>query len=309
MSDTARPAVEKSPEPLRVVVTGGSGRVGSTVIRHLVARGHHVTNVDRRQAREPAAHRFVYADLRRRELVQPVLEQADAVCHLGEIPNAEAPFGADEIFGHNTTVGSIVLQTAADLRLRHVVYTSTCQVYGPWGSPSVPPERLPMDESVSLRPQNVYALSKVANESYARHVGRAHGLSVSIFRLPWVMSEWNDRWFDWFEKQDGPLNDGLGTYVHAADAAVAYASAVERALPGVDAYHFVADDVMSFVPLRERLEKHHPDVPKLPTDWPSHRAPVVTAKAKEKLGWRPTHSFLDRFAQLRGRDPRVAGKS
>jgi nucleoside-diphosphate-sugar epimerase len=166
-----------------------------------------------------------------------------------------------------------------------------------------------MDETEPLRPQNVYALSKAANESYARHVGRAHGLGVSIFRLPWVLSDWNERWFDWFERQDHPFGEGIGTYVHAVDAAAAYALAVERALPGVDAYHFFADEVMSFMPLRERLEKYHPEYPKLPGDWPSHRAPVITTKAREKLGWRPTHNFLDRFAQVRGRDPRVAVKS
>ncbi|HLL90296.1 MAG TPA: NAD(P)-dependent oxidoreductase [Tepidisphaeraceae bacterium] len=304
-SAPAVPEAAKAACPLRVVVTGGSGRVGSAVVKRLVAAGHHVINVDRRQAKEPVAQRFVYADLRKREQVQPVLEQPDAVCHLGEIPNPDAPLGADEIFSHNTNVAAVVLQTAADLKLRLVVYTSTCQVYGVWGKPPIPPERLPVDESLPLRPQNVYALSKVANESYARYVGERHGLGISIFRLPWVMSEWNDRWYDWFEKPDGPVPDGLETYVHAEDAAAAYAAAIERSLPGVEAYHFVAEDVMSVVPLRERFERHHPTYPKLPTDWPSHRAPVLTTKAREKLGWQPTFNFLDHYAKSRGRDPRV----
>ena len=99
---------------LRVVVTGGSGRIGSVLVRRLIEQGHAVTNVDRRPPDgAPAQAKFVFADLRQREILQPIFEQCDVVCHLGEIPNASGPLPPEQIFAHNTAVGSTVLQTAA----------------------------------------------------------------------------------------------------------------------------------------------------------------------------------------------------
>ncbi len=40
---------------LHIAVTGGSGRVGQDVIKELLSRGHHVTNLDRRPSPDPGA--------------------------------------------------------------------------------------------------------------------------------------------------------------------------------------------------------------------------------------------------------------
>jgi nucleoside-diphosphate-sugar epimerase len=290
---------------MRVAVTGGSGRIGSEVIRALVERGHSVVNIDRRQAAEPIC-RFVYADLRRREQVQPTLEQVDAVCHLGEIPNANVGRSPEEVFWHNTRCGSVVLQTAADLKLQRVIYTSSCQVYGIWagrGHGNTRPHYLPLDESHPLQPQNVYALSKVANEQYAQLTAAEHGLSIAIFRFPWTaaVDPKSDDAMRWLEKQTGEP-DGLATYLHVDDAARAYVAALEHPRPGCEAYHFVAAEVMSAVPIAQRLALH-PDYPPLPHDWPAFKSPVTTQKAREHLGWEPQFNLLDAYRTKFGREP------
>src|SRR4051812_48337263 len=86
---------------LKVVVTGGSGRVGAFVIKELLARGHEVINVDRRYPSEPGGQ-FIYAQLGQREQVQPILEKADALCHLGEIPSAQAGPTPVDVWADNT---------------------------------------------------------------------------------------------------------------------------------------------------------------------------------------------------------------
>jgi len=274
---------------VRVAVTGGSGKIGSAVIEQLLELGHQVINIDKRQA-DPVRARFVYADLRHREVLQPTFEQVDVVCHLGEIPHAGGPLPPEEIFAHNTAVGSTVLQTAADLGLKRVIYTSSCQVYGCWGHrPQIkPPPSLPMDETMPVNPQNVYALAKVACEEYARQLAQQKGLAVSVFRFPWVVMEAPDeRWYRMLEHSTGPM-EGMGTYLHISDAARAYVQAIEQAPEGFEVYHLTAEDVWSAVPLRERMLRTQPDFPPLPMDWPDYRSPVLCDKAKAHFGWKPT---------------------
>ena len=271
---------------MTVAVTGGSGKIGQEVIRQLLARGHRAINIDTRQAEEPLV-RFVYADTGRREQVQPVLEQVDAVCHLGEIPGPDAARGTplELVFANNTRAAAVVLQTAADLKLKRMIYTSSCQAYGMWHYPAVAPQRLPFDETHPLCPQNPYALSKYANERYARFVAERFGLSVAIFRFPWVVAHWTERQTHVrMTRPEIPL-EGMGTYLHVSDAARAYVLALENPRPGCEAYHFSAADVLTGIPLRDRLAKEFPDYPALPNDWPDYASPMLTDKAREHFGW------------------------
>ena len=288
---------------MRVAVTGGSGKIGSVVVRRLIERGHSVINIDRKTPPDArtAKARFVYADLRDRQVIQPIFEQVDAVCHLGEIAGLHGPDGPDHVYAHNTAVGACVLQTAADLRLSRVIYTSTAQVYGCWGGPLAPPVRLPMDETHPLNPRNAYALSKACNEHYARILGEEQRLSVASFRFPWVVTEPpGERWMPHIDSNDGPM-EGMGTYLFVEDAAEAYVLALERPAAGFQAYHFVAEDVWSGVPLKQRLARHHAGYPALPDDWPDYRAPVDCGKALADFGWRPQFRVQDLLGEWRAR--------
>ena len=273
--------------------------IGSFLIRELVARGHEVVNIDRREPAEKNC-RFVQGDLAERKLVQPVFEQVEAVCHLGEIPNVRARPSPEEVFAANTRIGSVVMQTAADLRLRRVIYTSSAQVYGMWDGTATTPITLPFDESQPVHPHNGYAMSKVANEGYARMVAEKHGLSVAAFRFPWVVAqEYSDEMAQKL-REFPPRTDGFATYCHATDVACAFAAAIEIWRHGFEAYHFTASEVMSFYPLAERLKRHHPDFPSLPADWPPFRSPVLTTKAREHFGWSPQWNFLELYRQRHG---------
>ncbi len=289
----------------RVAVTGGSGRVGEHIVKALLDHGHHVINVDRRQADKPLA-KMIYCDLRQRELVQPILDQVDAVIHLAEIPHISMPYSPDYIFAHNTAATSCILQTAADLKLERVIYTSSCQIYGMWGGQGVRPEWLPMDETHPVKPRQAYAMSKLANEQYAQMVADLHGLSVAAFRLPSVMTWWPTA--ERMKKGQGFLGrfghlEELGTYVHAEDVAAAYLAALERPKPGFEVYHLSAREVMSPGPLRQQLKLDHPDWPELPPDWPAFKSPMICDKAKSHFDWEPKWNILDVYRDAFGKDP------
>lgn len=263
-------------------------------MKELLSRGHDVINIDRKQSAKPLA-RFVYADLTRRGQVQPVLEQVEAVCHLGEIPSVHVPHSPEEVISQNVRAGTVVLQTAADLRLKRVIYTSSCQVYGMWDGTATTPQRLPFDETQPVHPHNAYALGKVTNENYARLVAEKHGLSVAAFRFPWVpIEDYSDAVASRMKEMPAKT-DGFATYLHAADAARAYALALEHPRPGYEVYHFTAAEIHSFQPLAERLKLHHPTFPPLPVDWPAFKSPLLLDRAREHFGWEPQWNFLEQY--------------
>jgi nucleoside-diphosphate-sugar epimerase len=296
------PGIAPDKRPLRVAVTGGSGRIGSYVIRALLARNHAPVNFDRNAPQENNCP-FVKLEMTDREAVRAELRGFDALCHLAEIPNISKPMTEDGVFQHNTRASSNVMMACADLGISRLIYTSTCQVYGCWGFHSIAPETLPFDETHTLRPQNAYSVSKVANEHFARLMQMRHGLSVAIFRFPWVVATELDAptspgWK--LLRAAAGVSDGFGTYLHAADAAEAYALALEKLRPGCDAYHFVANDVFSAIPISERLRRAYPDYPSLPTGWPDYKCPVSTQKALAHFGWSPVYSVRAEFERFFG---------
>ena len=271
-------------DALRVVVTGGSGRVGRWIVRQLLHRGHQPINVDRRPGETDA--RFVEGDVHDREFIRSIPAESDAVCHCAEMAGPYGP--SDEVFSNNTRACAVVLQAAADLGLRHSVYCSTCQVYGTWGPGWVAPARLPIEETDPPNPMNVYAVSKVANEFFARNVSRESGNSISIFRFPWVVDDLKqEQWLHQLAQSDGKLVEGMNTFIHPGDLAMAFALAIEKSLPGCEIYNLAAAEILSGVPLSERIAHHHPDFPPLPANWPDRKSPLLIEKAEKMLGWHP----------------------
>jgi nucleoside-diphosphate-sugar epimerase len=289
----------------RVVVTGGSGYIGRVLIRELLARGYDVTNLDRRPPHSPGG-RFVYADLRERHQVQPTFEGADAVVHLGEIPNIHRSLPHEEVYGHNSTIASVVLQTAADLGIPKFIYTSTCQVYGIWGSNSdadaPAPQKYPMDETQPVCPHNAYSAAKVGAEFYAAALAVQHpGWSVTVLRFPWVARD-SDEWIAAIARRTPGESDRLsemGGYVHIDDAVAGYIAALNHARPGYACYHMLARDIRSLGPVRDVLARQHPHWPALPADWPDTAVPVSCERAKRELGWEPRWSLHEQIAKYR----------
>lgn len=271
----------------RVAVTGASGNVGGFVARELIARGLTVINLDRRPCSDPTIPSQLI-DLRDRDAVQRALSEVDAVCHLGEIPNL-CGLPPAQVFADNTAVAANVFQAAADLKLKRVVYASSIQYYGFCGSSSAVPRFLPLDESHPPQPQQAYALSKVANESYARMVAERQGLSVAAIRLPW-MSNWKLDGSEDLSFLDRPTETAfeLGTYLHVRDGATAFAAALLAPRAGFEAYNVVAPNALTNRPLADVLRDAHPTYPALPTQWPALRCPYRDDKFRAHFSWAPT---------------------
>ena len=149
---------------MRVLVTGGSGRIGRFAVRDLAAAGHDVTSVDVAPTGEPGC-RHLRADLTDAGQVYQALAaaRAEAVVHLGAWANAGV-VPHTRTYGDNVQGTYNVFQACADLGVRRVISASSQQAYG---ADAAPPLYVPIDEDHPLRPSNPYGLSKAAGEQAA----------------------------------------------------------------------------------------------------------------------------------------------
>lgn len=169
-----------------VLVTGGAGFIGRTVVRALIARGDRVTVLDdlstgNRSALSPDAT-LVVGDVTEPGLVGRLIAGAgiEAVIHLAAIASV-ARTTTDWSAGHRVNVGGsvAVLEAARDARPGQpvpVVYASSAAVYG--ACPAVP-----LVETAPTRPLSAYGADKLASETHARIGGALHGVPTLGVRL------------------------------------------------------------------------------------------------------------------------------
>src|SRR3954469_23131033 len=112
----------------KVVVTGGSGRLGQFVICHLLAQGSQVLSLDKVSPREKLCMTWL-VDLRHSGDLYEALKDAYGIIHLGayQAPNL-APDA--ETLSNNVSASYNVLRAAADLGVKRVVMASSTAAFG-----------------------------------------------------------------------------------------------------------------------------------------------------------------------------------
>ncbi len=140
-------------------VIGGSGFVGSAVMRQLAERGEAVRNLDIVAPEANAPGPFMEADITRRETLEPALRGADTVLFLAaEWRDNVRPLSRyTEI---NVDGVANVIAACQALGIKRMVFVSSCSVYGP-----TPGE---VDEEFKGKPMNPYGESKAEGEILLR---------------------------------------------------------------------------------------------------------------------------------------------
>ncbi|SFZ85209.1 Nucleoside-diphosphate-sugar epimerase [Devosia enhydra] len=166
---------------MRILVTGGSGRVGRFVVRELASAGHEVTSLDFSVSQRIAGVRHMTGDVSRFEDIHGALAyaRAEAVVHLAAW--SDPGIVADTRTYRDNVAGAFnVLEAAHGLGLKRVILASSAQVYGFAGQG---PLYAPVDEEHPLRPLNSYALAKIASEQAGAYFATQKGLNVLSFRI------------------------------------------------------------------------------------------------------------------------------
>lgn len=301
------------PPASRVLVTGGAGRLGRSVVAGLRERGRTVVSVDRAPHEDPGS---LVADLTDAAAAEAVLAEVrpDAVVHLAAIA---VPFSAPEpeILRTNTMLAWTVLSAAVAAGVGRVVVASSPTVHG-YGAPTGwVPDALPLDEESPARPWNAYSLSKLTAEHVMRTLVAQVGDRVrfAAFRPCFVIApeEWRgaptQQGHTVAERLADPALSApaLFNYLDARDAA-SFVDALLTGLPGIgngETFLVGADDALATAPLAELLPRFHPGTAAAAGALTGTRPAFSNDKAERLLGWQPRHSWRTALADA----PRTAG--
>lgn len=160
----------------KILVTGGTGFIGSGVVRALVARGDRVRSLDNdsRGSRSSLADiatkvELRVGDVRNREDVRAAAEGMDAVFHLAAINGTEFFYSKPHLVLEVATKGMMnVLDACREEGVRDLVVMSSSEAYQT-------PERIPTPEDTPLvvpdplNPRYSYGSSKILTEMLALH--------------------------------------------------------------------------------------------------------------------------------------------
>ena len=167
--------------PVRLLVTGGAGYIGSIVAARLLTVGHEVVVLDNleqghRAAVAPNAP-LVVADVLDGDATRAALADGfDGVLHFAALALVGESVAHPERY-YRTNVGGTLnlLEAMRAAGVERLVFSSTCAVYGQ-------PEQVPIPESATPRPTNPYGASKLAADQMIGDFCRAHGLGAVSLR-------------------------------------------------------------------------------------------------------------------------------
>jgi len=276
---------------MKIVVTGGSGKVGQYVVRELVEGSHKVIVLDKAPPATLEGVRWVRGDVQDFGEVMSALIGTDAVIHMAAFtrPYREVP---NHVLFRTNVVGAYNVHEAAYcLGIRRIVSTSSSAVLGwAYGERELRPHYLPIDEDHPVNPQDPYGLSKLCGEHIARSYALKSEMETIVLRpasvvLPEIARQWR--------QQGGRRRDKfhVHTYVDVRDLAVAYRQAVTLPGLGHQVLFVVADDSTSSEPLCDLLPRLMPGLGDMAISLTGVRSAISNLRARQMLKWQPRHSW------------------
>lgn len=304
---------------MKIFVTGGSGYIGSVVVKRLIERGYSVTvfdNLERGHRRnvDPAA-KLIVGDLRNALEIEVAMESEhpDAVMHFAAYALVGESMADPTMYFRNNVGGGVNLLSAMEkVGCKRIIFSSTCATYGQ-------PDALPIEETMPQRPTNPYGQSKLMFEQMCLWLQKSKGLRPTFLRyfnacgavgelgedhdpethiIPNVLKvalgqcDHVDVFGEDYSTADGTC---IRDYVHLEDLASAHILALEK--DAVGAFNLGTGkgvSVMEIVNACRQVTGHPIPVnicPRRPGDPPALYA--SGRKAREVLGWNPSNSDIE----------------
>jgi dTDP-glucose 4,6-dehydratase len=295
---------------MKLLVTGGSGFIGSNFIRWTLTEhpADSVLNLDKlTYAGNPAnladverdpRYAFVQGDIGDAKLVRDVARGMDAVVNFAAPSHVDRSIlDPDEFLRTNVLGVHVLLEAVRELRIPRMLHVSTDEVYGSIATGSA-------REDTPLRPSNPYSAAKASGDLLALAGWHTHGVPVVITRSsnnfgPYQYPEKLVPLFVTNALEDRPLpmyGDGrqVRDWLYVLDNCAAIDLVLRRGRDG-EVYNIGGGhEVANLEITREilRLLGKPESLVQPVTDRPGHdRRYALDATKTRQLGWSPRHPF------------------
>jgi dTDP-glucose 4,6-dehydratase len=300
---------------VKLLVTGGSGFIGSNFVRHVLATHpeDRIVNLDKlTYAGNPAnladlerdpRYAFVRGDICDAKLVRDAARGVDAIVNFAACTHVDRSLMEPDEFLRTDVFGVFtLLEAVKELKIPRLLHISTDEVYG-----SV--ERGSSREIDPLRPSNPYSASKAAGDLLALAYWQTHRLPVLITRSSnnFGSNQYPEKVIPLFvtnalDDQPLPLyGDGKNVrdWLYVLDNCAAIDLVLRKGGEGevynIGGGHEVENVVLTRQILR--LTGKPESLIKPVKDRPGHdRRYSVDSKKVRQLGWAPRHRFPDALA-------------
>lgn len=162
-----------------ILVTGGSGFIGTHLVRELCKSGHRVRNMDIRRPKEDGGEYFK-GDIRKPNDCAKACEGCESVIHLAAIADVAASIEDPAGNFETNAIGTLnMIGAAAKAGSKRFVYASSAAAYGA-------PVSIPISENHQTAPISPYGVSKLAGEKYVLmypNIGKIETVALRFFNV------------------------------------------------------------------------------------------------------------------------------
>lgn len=300
------------PNMEKLLITGGSGFIGSWLIRHLLTEypNVQVTNLDLltyagnpdnlRDLDEHPRYRFVQGDIQDEVLVNRLMKGMDACINVAAQTHVDRSISGPGVFITTNVLGTqVLLEAARNAGVSKFIQVSTDEVYGSIEGTAKFTEESP------LEPSSPYSSSKAGADLIALSYWKTYGMPVCITRCTnnYGPNQYPEKLIPLFilnasENKPVPVyGDGLNVrdWIHVKDHAAGVARVLFNGKPG-EVYNIGSGNEHNNLEIT-RLILSILDKPEtliqFVQDRPGHdrRYALDSTKIERELGWKAETSF------------------
>ena len=299
--------------PMKLLVTGGAGFIGSNFILYLLEKDEsiEIVNLDAltyagnlanlKAVEDNPRYRFVRGDIVDAGLVEKIMADGiGAVINFAAESHVDRSIIDPDAFINTNILGThVLLDAARKHEVSRFIQISTDEVYGSLGPKGY------FTEETSLDPTSPYSASKTSADLLALACFKTFDLPVMVTRCsnnygPYQFPEKLIPLFITNALEDKPLpiyGDGknIRDWLHARDHAAAIETVLKKGAPG-EVYNIGGNNERTNLEITEAiltaLAKPR-DLIRFVADRPGHdrRYAIDSSKIKRELGWEPSYTF------------------
>ncbi|TGL60169.1 UDP-glucose 4-epimerase GalE [Leptospira ognonensis] len=306
---------------MRILVTGGSGYIGSHIVLELMELGHEIVIIDDMEKGNESnlfpGNEFIKGQVQDKEILKKVFSKhVDAVFHFAAWKAAGESMTDPFKYTLNNLSGTYTLLAAMnEYGCKNIVFSSSAAVYGA-------PKYLPIDENHPTNPENYYGYTKLNIEENLQWFDKLKGIKSACLRyfnaagydpkgrikgiektpanlLPIIMEVASGMRasFDIFgEDYDTPDGTCIRDYIHVTDLAKAHILSLNKIIETNESLtvNLGSENGYSVKEMTTLAEKivgksiPHKIVGRRAGD--PAKLLASSTKAKAILGWKPVHS-------------------